>query len=80
MENLTNQVLELKSGKKYFVIRQAAYKGKTYFLAAVVTSDEENFTNEFTFLERIDENGKFLVKKVTDDAILNVLAQNIKLN
>ena len=80
MENLTNQVLELRSGKKYFVLRQAAFRGNTYFLAAVVTEDEENFTNEFTFLERVDENGKFLVKKVNDPEILNVLAQNIKLD
>ena len=31
MENLTNQVLELANGKKCFILRQAVYKGNTYF-------------------------------------------------
>ena len=34
MENLTNQILKLKSGKNYFVLRQAAYKGITYYFGA----------------------------------------------
>lgn len=77
MENITNQILELKSGKKYFVLRQAVYKGVTYFLGAEVTPDEEDFTNEFIFLERVGE-GELMVKKVTDPAILQILAKNIK--
>ncbi len=80
MENLTNQVLEVNNGKKYFILRQAAYKGTTYFLAALVNDDESNFTNEFVFLEKVDENDKFYLKEVTDAVILNILAQNIKLD
>lgn len=80
MENLTNQVLEVNNGKKYFILRQAAYKGTTYFLAALVNDDESNFTNEFVFLEKVDENDKFYLKEVTDTDILNILAQNIKLD
>ena len=80
MENLTNQVLALANGKKFFVLRQAVYKGTTYFLSALVSADEENFTNEFVFLEKVDENDKFYLKKVTDTEILNILAQNIKLD
>ncbi|MBQ6284990.1 MAG: hypothetical protein IJK67_01580 [Bacilli bacterium] len=79
MENLTNQILELDSGKKYFVLRQALYKGVTYYLAVEVTEDEENFTNNFLFFERIDKDGKFTVKEVTDENILTVLAKNIKI-
>ncbi len=83
MENLTNQILELEEGKNYFVLRQASYKGKTYFLVVGVTPDEENFTNEFMFLEKVDsENDEnlFDVEEVTDPAILEVLAKNIKLD
>ncbi|NLC48600.1 MAG: hypothetical protein GX758_04505 [Tenericutes bacterium] len=80
MENLTNQVLELKKGKKYFVLRQAAYKGITYFFVAEVTPDGEDFTNKFTFLEKIDKDGKFIVKEVKNPEILQVLAKNIKLD
>ena len=78
MENLTNQVLNLKSGKKYFVLRQASYKGVTYFLGAEITPDGEDFTNQFVFFEDIKRDGKSLVKEVKDPAILQVLAKNIK--
>lgn len=80
MENLTNQVLNLKSGKKYFVLRQASYKGVTYFLGAEITHDGEDFTNQFVFFEDIKRDGKSLVKEVKDPAILQVLAKNIKLD
>ncbi len=78
MENITNQVLDLENGKKYFVLRQAVYKGVTYFLGAELTDDEEDFTNEFVFLERVGD-GDLMIKKVTDPAIIEVLAKNIKI-
>ena len=80
MENLTNQVLKLASGKQYFVIRQASYKGVTYFLAAEITPDGEDFTNNFLFFENNNEDGKSKVKEVKAPAILEVLAKNIKLD
>ena len=80
MENLTNQVLTLANGKGYLVLRQAVYRGVVYYLAAEVTPDGEDFTNEFVFFEKVDTDGQFNVKKVQDDAILKVLASNIKLD
>ena len=80
MENLTNQVLKLENGSNYFILRQATYKGVTYFLAAEVTADEEDFTNNFTFLEKVDSNGQMGVKVVKDQAVIEVLAKNIKLD
>ena len=79
MENITNQILELDDGSKYFVLRQAVYKGVTYFLGAEVTPDEEDFTNEFVFLERVGDED-LMVRKVTDPAIIEILDQNIKIN
>lgn len=79
MENLTNQVLALANGKKYFVLRQAVYKGNTYFLSAELTEDEEDFTNNFIFLQKVGDDG-LKVKKVTDKNIIEILAKNIKLD
>lgn len=79
MENLTNQVLALANGKKFFVLRQAVYKGTTYFLSAELTEDEEDFTNNFIFLEKVGDEG-LKVKKVKDQNIIDVLAKNIKLD
>ena len=78
MDNLTNQVLTLANGKNYLVLRQAAYKGIVYYLGAEVTPDGEDFTNEFIFFERVEREGKFNVKRVTDTEVLTVLAKNIK--
>lgn len=80
MENLTNQVLTLANGKGYLVLRQAAYRGNVYYLGAEVTPDGEDFTNEFVFFERVEKDGKFNVKKVTDTEVLQVLGKNIKLD
>lgn len=79
MENLTNQIIELDNGSKYFILRQALYKGVTYFLAVEVSDDGEKFTNNFIFLERKDEEGQFIVEEVEDEHILSVLAKNIKI-
>lgn len=78
MNNLTNQVLVLKNGKKYFILRQAIYKDVTYYLGAELEDNEEDFTNNFIFLEKIEEDGKSFVKEVVDNEILEVLANNIK--
>ena len=80
MNNLTNQVLKLANGHRYFVLRQAAYQGKTYYFGAELTEDAEDFTNQFIFLERIEQDGKFLVVEVKDPEIVSVLANNIKLD
>ena len=78
MENLTNQILDLENGKKYFVLRQAVYKGVTYFLGAEVTEDEEDFTNNFVFLEKVGDEG-LKVKVVKDENVISVLAKNIRI-
>lgn len=79
MDNITNQVLELSNGEKYFVIRQAVYKGTTYFFVGKLTDDEEDYTNEFAFLERVGTEG-LKVKKVSDESVIEVLAKNIKID
>ncbi|MBR4177766.1 MAG: hypothetical protein IKR57_00265 [Bacilli bacterium] len=78
MENLTNQVLRLEDNTRYFVLRQAVYKGKTYFLGAELTPDGEDFTNQFVFLEKVDGE-ELEVQVVTDKEIIEVLAKNIKI-
>jgi len=80
VENITNQVIELASGLKFYIIRQALYKGTTYYLAAKVTEDEEDFENEIAFLEKVDKNGEEYVKIVKDSEVLSVLLNNISLD
>ncbi len=78
-ENITNKVIELKSGKKLLILRQARYKNTTYYYSVVLTDDEEDYTDEFIFLERKEENGKSFVSEVKDEEILKVLLKYIKI-
>ena len=80
MENLTNQVLKLANGKQYFVLRQAVYRGVTYFFGAELDETEEDFTNNFVFLEKVESDGKLVVKEVKDQSVLEVLCKNVKLD
>lgn len=80
MENLTNQIIKLGNDKSYFILRQATYKGTTYFLGAEVTPDQEDFTNNFAFLEQIVVDGAMYTREVKNQDIIEVLAKNIKLD
>lgn len=80
MENITNKVLELNNGKKYFIVRQLIYKDTTYYFAALLTNDEEDFEDEFTFLEKYEKDGEFFARVVTDKKIIEVLAKNINID
>lgn len=80
MENRTDQIIEINGKDKYYILRQALYRGSTYYLVAKVTEDGEDFTDEILFLERIDSDGGSRVKQVTDPKILEVLAKNIKID
>ena len=80
MNNLTNKVITLKDKKKYYIIRQALYKSVTYYFAAEVTKDGEDFTGKFIFLEHYEKEDGAHVREVTDNSILEVLAKNIKID
>lgn len=80
MKNITNQIITLSNGVKFYIIRQAIYKGTTYFLAAKVTDNEEDFTNEIAFLEKVDKDNDSYVKVVEDGETLSVLMNNINLD
>jgi len=80
VDNLTNKVIELKNNKKYFIIRQAVYKGNTYYFAAELTQDEEDITDNFKFLKKASDKEGFVVTEEKDKAILEVLAKNIKMS
>ena len=80
MENLTNKVFKLENGASFLIVRQASYKGDTYYFASELTDDGEDFTGRFAFVkDETDESGNHYIKQVKDADILKVLANNIKL-
>ena len=73
MENRTNKIIKFNDEEKYFVLKQAVYKGKNYYMTARITPDGENFTDEFQILQEDNRDGKSYFSRVKDEQILNVL-------
>lgn len=73
MENRTNKIIKFNDEEKYFVLKQAVYKGKNYYMTVRVTPDGENFTDEFQVLQEDNRDGKSYFSRVRDEQILNVL-------
>lgn len=73
MENRTNKIIKFSNEEKYFVLKQAVYKEKSYYMTVRVTPDGEDFTNEFQILQEDIKDGKSYFSRLTDTKVLNVL-------
>lgn len=73
MENRTNKIIKFSEEEKYFVLKQAVYKGKSYYMTVKITPDGENFTDEFQVLQEDNRDGKLYFSRLNDEKILSVL-------
>lgn len=79
MENKIGQVMCLANGKKYVVMKQAVYKGNNYFVAALLTEDEEDVLDEIEFFQSIEVDGKESVQKVKDKNLIELISKHVGL-
>ena len=79
MENRINHIITLDNGKKYFILKQAIYKGDNFFVAAEVTGDEQNLTNNFLILHETKEDGKSIVRVEQDKEVLAIILKHLDL-
>lgn len=79
MENRINHIITLDNGKKYFILKQAIYKGDNFFVAAEVTEDEQDITNNFLILHERKEDGKNIVKVEQDKEVLGIILKHLDL-
>ena len=79
MTNRINQVMELANGKKYTVVKQAVYKGNTYYVSLRLTDDEENIMNELVVFQEVDYKGQKSVEKVADQKLLSLILEYVGL-
>lgn len=79
MINRINQVMELANGKKYVVIKQAIYKGNTYYVSLRLTDDEENVMEELVIFEEVEINGQKNMKKVKDYNLAKLIFEYVGL-
>ncbi|MBQ3142560.1 MAG: hypothetical protein IJB82_03540 [Bacilli bacterium] len=80
MDNKTNKIMKLDSGKEYFINRQILYKGTTYYLCTLQKMDEEGNRvpdDEIVLYEEYKEDGKTMVRVVEDQEIAKTIYSNI---
>lgn len=82
MENKTNQIITLSSGREYYINRQILYKGKTYYVATLVDEEldkdgTEKPADEIVFFEQFTEGEKTMVIPVTDPEVIKLIAENL---
>lgn len=77
MENRINQIIVLGNDKKYIILKQAIYNNDNYYVAARVTEDEEDVTNEFAMLHEVNKDGNLFVEIVTDPAVMQILLKHL---
>ena len=89
MKNKINRVITLANGKKYFVLKQAIYKGDNYYMVAEVTEDGNDLKEKFAMLHEeeltvndlaISEDGKELIEFVKDPKTMQVLLDHLNLD
>ena len=73
MENRTNKIIKFNEEEKYFVLKQAVYRGISYYMTVKTTPDGKDFTDEFQILQENERDGKSYFSRVKDEDTLSVL-------
>lgn len=73
MENRTNKTIKFSEQEKYFILKQAVFKGNSYYLTVRITPDGNDFTNEFAVLQETERDGDLYFSRVNDTKTLSIL-------
>lgn len=68
-------IISLKNGKDYTVLRMIEEEGKMYFLLAGVDENENPDINDIRIVEEIIKNGKKMIKEIEDENLLKELGE-----
>ena len=77
MENRVNQVVSLDNGEDYVILKQAIYKGDSFYITSKLV-DNIPSTSDFTFFHQIETDGKLKLEKVTDMELIKYLYSYMK--
>lgn len=73
-----DNVITLKSGKKYLLLLESELDLNSYFLAVQLDEHEEP-TNNYVVFQEIEKDGKSFAQKISDTFILNQLLEDYDL-
>lgn len=71
-------VIALKNGKDYTVLKIKEKEGKMYFLLAYIDEYEKPNLNDIRIVEEIEKSGKKFVKEIDDEKVLKDLEELFK--
>lgn len=66
-------IISLKNGNNYTVLRMIQEQEKMYFLLAKVDENEEPDTNDIKIAEEITQDGKKYIKEIEDENLIEKL-------
>ena len=64
-----DRLITLSNGRKFVIIEQCDYSGETYYFANEIINDDTSDVFEI-FTIKLSEEGKQIIKNVTDDEII----------
>ncbi len=67
-------IIALKNGKDYTVLRIKEKEGKMYFLLARIDENEKIDMSDIRIVEEIEKSGKKFVKEIDDEKVLEDLS------
>ena len=66
-------IISLKNGKDYTVLRMIEEQGKMYYLLAGIDENEEPDINNIKIVEQITQDNKKLIKEIEDEKLIEEL-------
>ena len=69
----TDTIITLSNNSKYLLLDKTSIEDKNYFYAIGVKEDSSSITNEYIFIEEIQRDNKYFIKKVEDQQIKDFL-------
>lgn len=72
MGNRVNQVVSLDNGEDYVILKQAIYKGDSFYIASKLI-DNIPSSSDLTFFHQIETDDKLKLEKVTDMELIKYL-------
>lgn len=77
MENRTNQVIKLKNGKEFLILRQVIYKTEIYYVTSEIF-ENEGFDQDIKIFKETVGNGNINLSVVNNQDVIKIITKYIE--
>ena len=75
MKYEANKVLTFGDGSKYVIASTSIYDNNKYYYLVEVNEEAEDIQDGFKIVKEVEENGKVILKKVTEEVELETVSK-----